>query len=170
MIPVKDLHDKNGLPCTPYQLINNQKPCVRHYRVFGCPAIFKRYEVSDSGKRIRNEYIQQGIKGIFVGFPEDSSGWLFYVSNARKTYISLDAIFDENFTSPLSMPDLPFQGALKLRSINMQIPNTETLTEIPGPPTGENEIYPEDLTKENLTPEMTTKKILNHHLLMRGVP
>ena len=30
VIPVKDLHDKNGLPCTPYQLINNQKPSVRH--------------------------------------------------------------------------------------------------------------------------------------------
>ena len=57
---------------------NNSKPKVRHYRVFGCPAIFKKYEISDSGKRIKNKYIQQGIRGIFVGFPEDSSGWLFY--------------------------------------------------------------------------------------------
>ena len=40
----------------------------------------------------------------------------------------------------------------------MQIPNTETLTEIIGPPTGENETYPEDITKENLTPEITVKK------------
>ena len=56
------------------------------------------------------------------------------------------------------MSDLPFQGALKLRSINMQIPNTETLTEITGPPTGENETYPENLTRENLTPEMTVDK------------
>ena len=71
----------------PYQLINNQKPNVRVYRVFGCPAIFKRYEVSDSGKRIKKKYIQQGIRGIVVGFPEDSSGWLFYVPNTRKTYI-----------------------------------------------------------------------------------
>ena len=101
VIPVRYLHDKNGRPCTPYQLINNQKPNVRVYRVFGCPAIFKRYEVSDSGKRIKNKYMQQGIRGIFAGC-------LFYVPNTRKTYISLDVIFDENFTSPLSMPDLPF--------------------------------------------------------------
>ena len=71
-----------------------------------------RYEISDSGKRIKNKYIQQGTRGIFVGFPEDSSGWFFYVPSARNiyiyTYISLDAIFDENFISPLNMPDLPF--------------------------------------------------------------
>ena len=53
------------------------------------------------------------------------------------------------------MPDLPFQGALKFRSINMQIPNTETITEVTGPPTGENDTYPEDITQEHLTPEIT---------------
>ena len=37
----------------------------------------------------------------------------------------MDAIFDENFTSPLCMPDLPFQGALKLRGINTPILNTK---------------------------------------------
>ena len=72
-------------------------------------------EVSDSGKRFKNKYRQQGIRGIFVGFPEDSSGWFFYVPDTKRTYISLDAVFDENFTSPLSMPELPFQGALKIR-------------------------------------------------------
>ena len=95
--------DQNGLPCTPYQLMNNSKPNVRHYHVFGCPAIFKRYEISDSGKRIKNKYIQQGIRGIFVGFPEDSSGWLSYVPSARKTYISLDAVFDEEGTSEIKV-------------------------------------------------------------------
>ena len=39
------------------------------------------------------------------------------VLDARQMYVSLDAIFDEVFTSPLSMPDLPFQGAIRLRSI-----------------------------------------------------
>ena len=81
-----------------------------------------------------------------------------YVPNATKTYISLDAIFDENFTSPLSMPDLPFQGALILRIINMQITNTETLTEVTGPPIGENDTYLKDIIKEHLTPEITIEK------------
>ena len=48
------------------------------------------------------------MRGIFVGFPDDSAGWLFYVPSTKKTYISLDAVVDENFTSPLCMPDLPF--------------------------------------------------------------
>ena len=39
----------------------------------------------------------------------------------------------------------------------MQIPNTETLTE-KGPPTGENETYPEDITQEHLIPEITNEK------------
>ena len=66
---------------------------------------------------MKNKYTQQEIRGIFVGIPDDSAGWLFYVPDARKTYISLDTIFDEYFTSPLSIPGLPCQGALKLRSI-----------------------------------------------------
>ena len=47
------------------------------------------------------------LLGIFVGLPDDSAGWLFYVLEARSTYISLDAVFDEDFTSPISMPDPP---------------------------------------------------------------
>ena len=40
----------------------------------------------------------------------------------------------------------------------MQIPNTETLTETTGPPIGENETYPKNLTREDLIPEMTVDK------------
>ena len=145
VIPVRELLDQNGLPCTPYQLMNNSKPNVRHYCVFGCPAIFKWHEIRDSGKRVKNKYIQQGIRGIFVGFPEDSSGWLFYVPSARKTYISLDAVFDENFTSPLSMPELPFQWALNIRDIYTYIPNTDVLIETTGPPNGQPELYPDSI-------------------------
>ena len=64
---------------------------------------------------MKNIYTQQGVQGTFVGIPDDSSWWLFYVPDARQTYVSLDAIFDEDFISPLSMSDLPFQGAIRLR-------------------------------------------------------
>ena len=64
---------------------------------------------------------------------------------SKRTYISLDAVFDENFTSPLSMPELPFQGALRIRGTSNHIPNTETLIETTGPPSGEIESYPDDL-------------------------
>ena len=85
--------------------------------------IFKRYVIYDKGKTMKNKYTQQGVRGIFVGIPGDSAGWLFYVPDARQTYVSLDAIFNEDFTSPLSMPDLPFQGAIRLKSIKGSIKN-----------------------------------------------
>ena len=36
---------------TPYAtMATNGKPPVKHFRVFGCPAIFKRYVINDKGK------------------------------------------------------------------------------------------------------------------------
>ena len=76
-------------------------------------------------KRIKNKYVQQGIRAVFVGFPDDSSGWLFYVHSAERTYISIDAIFDEIFTPPLCKPDLHFQGALRLRGTVLPVLKTD---------------------------------------------
>ena len=50
IIPVKSLLDNEGNPTTPYYLATGQKPVVKHFRVFGCPVVFKRYEVLDNGK------------------------------------------------------------------------------------------------------------------------
>ena len=41
IIPVKDLKDDTGSPTTPYFLATKLKPHVRHFRVFGYPAVFK---------------------------------------------------------------------------------------------------------------------------------
>ena len=144
VIPVRDLLDENGLPTTPYYLATGRKPAVKHFRVFGCPAVFKRYEVSSDGKRIHNKYNQQGMRGIFVGIPDDASGWLFYVPTAKRSYISLDATFDESFTSPLVLPDLPYQGAIKLRGTGNHILNQDTTYEHTGAPTGQEETFPHE--------------------------
>ena len=88
VISVRDLLDENGLPTAPYYLATGRKHAVKHFRVFGCPAIFKRYEVSSDGKCIHNKYNQQGMRGIFVGIPDDASGWLFYVPSEKKLYLS----------------------------------------------------------------------------------
>ena len=52
IIPVRDLFDDDGIPTTPYFLVTGQKPAGKHFRVFGCPAVFKRYEVSDDRKQV----------------------------------------------------------------------------------------------------------------------
>ena len=54
----------------------------------------------------------------------------------------MDAIFEEKFSSPLCMPDLPFQGALKSKGINTPILNTDTITEVTGPLIEENDKFP----------------------------
>ena len=55
-------------------MAKGRKLIFRHLSVFGCPAIFKRYEISDKGARIKNKYLQQGMRGIFAGLPNDSAG------------------------------------------------------------------------------------------------
>lgn len=142
VIPVRNLVDEEGKPTTPYYLAFKRHPKVSHFRVFGCPAVFKKYEVSVKGKRVVNKYMQQGMRGIFVGIPDDSAGWLFYVPTARKTYISLDASFDENFTSPLALPSLPFEGALRLRENSSARSNEVDAVETTGVSVSEQEIYP----------------------------
>ena len=50
VIPVKELYDANGMPTTPHYLATGRKPQVKHFRVFGCPAVFKKYEYNNQGK------------------------------------------------------------------------------------------------------------------------
>ena len=122
----------------------NKKPKVHHLRTFGCPAVFKRFEFSKDGKRTVNKYTQQGMRGIFVGIPDDSAGWLFYVSDLKQTYISMDASFDEGFTSPMILPDLPFGGALRLRTTTARNNYDNSNFEATGTSVDIEESYPQE--------------------------
>ena len=55
----------------------------------------------------------------------------------------MDAVFDEGFTSPLSLPDLPFQGAVRLRDVRNPIINGDIIPEVTGSPSGVEEQFPE---------------------------
>lgn len=97
--------------------------------------------------------------GIFVGFPDDSAGWIFYVPSVKRSYTSLDATFDESFTSPLALPDLPYQGAIRLQHFPNHSPNQETLTKHTCELLGENETFPVDIGLPNPTRENITANI-----------
>ena len=58
VILIKDLFDDNGSTTAPYLLATGQKPAAKHFRVFGFPAVFKPYEVSNDGKLVLNKYTQ----------------------------------------------------------------------------------------------------------------
>ena len=74
IIPIKNLFDVRGRPTTPYMKAFKKKPKAQHFRTFGCPAVFKRFKVNKDGKTIDNKWTQQGLRGIFVGIPDDSAG------------------------------------------------------------------------------------------------
>ena len=50
--------------------------------------------------------------------------------------MSMDAVFDEDFTSPLSTPDLPFTGAIRSRDVKSSHHNDNIIVEHTGKPTG----------------------------------
>ncbi len=117
VIPVKDLTDGKGLPTTPHFLLSGSRPNVKYFRVFGCPIVFQKYKFSDEGKRTKHKISQQCVKGIFVVLPDDSAGWLYFVPDSKRTFKFMDVVFNEDFTSQLCTPDLPFTGATRLRDV-----------------------------------------------------
>ena len=54
---------------------------------------------------------------IFVQIPDNATDWLVYDTTTKRIFISMDSVFDEYFTSPLVIPNLPYQGAIKLRGV-----------------------------------------------------
>ena len=52
-VPVKDLCDENSLLTNPQFMLS--KPNVKQIKVVRCPIIFKKYDVSKSGKRTRSK-------------------------------------------------------------------------------------------------------------------
>ena len=55
----------------------------------------------------------------------------------------MDATFDENFTSPLSMPNLPYQRSIKKQNTKLGNTNSEPLLEKTGGPTGKETSFPD---------------------------
>lgn len=117
-IPAKDVTDEFDMPTTPYYVCYRRKPTLANFRVFGCPTFFKRYEPIKDGKVVtRAKQIQKAIRGIFVGFPTNSAGWLMYSAEcANKLTISNDVHFDELFKTALSFDSKPFAGSVPIRT------------------------------------------------------
>ena len=62
----------------------------------------------------------------------------------KRSYISLGAIFDESFTSPLVLQDLPYQGAIRFRDTGRLILNQDTPHEHTDAPAGQEETFPHE--------------------------
>ena len=63
------------------------------------------------------QQLQRASRGTFIGFPDNSAGWLVYCPDHPQRIITTrDAYFDEDFSSALSFDSKPFAGALPIRS------------------------------------------------------
>jgi len=63
------------------------------------------------------QQLQRASRGIFIGFPENSAGWLVYSpEHPQRIVITRDAYFDEDFSSALAFDSKPFAGAIPIRS------------------------------------------------------
>lgn len=74
---------------TPYEAFYGKVPDVSMFWVFGSTA----YVHVKRDKR--NSLGSHTLKCIFVGYPPEYKGWLFWHPESRKLYISDTAIFDE---------------------------------------------------------------------------
>ena len=121
VLPAKGLVDTEGNLTTTYAILHGRKPRVQRYKVFGCPAIFKRYAPMINGKIVTDfKQLQKGCRGIFVGFPDNQAGWLFFVEHkigGSHLVISMDAVFDQHFLSGITTSNSNFDGSQPERLI-----------------------------------------------------
>jgi hypothetical protein len=77
----------NGM--TPYERFHKKKPSVKRLRVFGCAAYVHIQ------KKQRHTLGSHTKKCIFIRYPNDHPGWMFWDPQERKVVHSDSAVFDE---------------------------------------------------------------------------
>lgn len=122
LTPISPLGDPDLLrTCTPYERYFDKKPNVSRFHVFGCPCIVKvtHRRTNDTDATPENlttqNIIQRGVRGIFVGFPINQSGYKIFIPSSGHFLISLDVAFDEYFSSSNAYPFSIFHDAQATR-------------------------------------------------------
>jgi Reverse transcriptase (RNA-dependent DNA polymerase) len=107
---------------SPYQLYFGRRPPIRRFRIFGSPCVSKVYRRSNrdhvavqTKHLVDRNIFQRGVRGIFVGFPTNSAGYLIWNPASSKLMISEDVAFDEHFQSSMAMPRRLFHDAKPIR-------------------------------------------------------
>uniref|UniRef100_A0AAV1V8Y6 Integrase catalytic domain-containing protein n=1 Tax=Peronospora matthiolae TaxID=2874970 RepID=A0AAV1V8Y6_9STRA len=102
------IYVKNRLPSpkvvhkTPFEIVYNSKPSVKHMRTFGC----QTYILTPKENRLK--WDPKAHTGIFVGYEEVSKAYRVYDIEAGQVVISRDVNFDEStfgLPSPITDED-----------------------------------------------------------------
>ena len=126
---------------TPYEHWHGKKPSVKRMRVFGCAAYV---HVQKDQRRALEPHTR---KCVFVGYPADKTGWMFYDPSTKKFVHSDSAIFDEREfpgtkqakeAIPDLMPDIQFEPMDEQRRDNNIPAQLEPLGDAPPEHPGED--------------------------------
>ena len=102
------IYVKNRLPSpkvvhkTPFEIVYNLKPSVKHMRVFGC----QTYILMPKENRLK--WDPKARAGIFLGYEEVSKAYRVYDIEAGQVVVSRDVNFDEStfgLPSPITNED-----------------------------------------------------------------
>ena len=70
----------------------------------------------------------QGIRGIFVGIPDNQQGYEIYSPSSRQVFVSQDVHFDESFASAINLSEKPYGDALATRDPDTVPPHARIRT------------------------------------------
>jgi hypothetical protein len=115
--PTKNVFATDGTPITPYEFSYGQKASLTNFRVFGCPTFYKTH-FNKCLITVNKQQLQCASRGIFLGFPHNSTGWLVYSpEQPQSLIITRDANFHEDSNSVLCFESsMPFAGAVPIQS------------------------------------------------------
>ena len=74
-----------SVPSTPYEIWRGKKPNLKYLKIWGCPAYVKR--------NFGHKLSARADKCLFVGYPKESIGYLFYHPTKHKVFVSKYATF-----------------------------------------------------------------------------
>ena len=115
VLPIKYLINKDGNPTTPHKLAKGKKPSVSHLRVLFCPCVLRKATSHVETKMLNMRLqAQKGLRGIFLGIPQQQKWYFVYVPSTRKVILSYDVVFDKSFSSALSYTSRPYAEAMAM--------------------------------------------------------
>jgi hypothetical protein len=140
MLPIRGLtltKEEEEHPASPFEVYFGKKARISRFCVFGCPIVAKAYlKTGKSGKKLDDKnIIQRGVRGIFLGFPINQAGYLYFNPATREYNTSVDVSFDEYFHSPLPYPDQLYHGAMPTRNpLHKMLNGNPSMLEYTGDP------------------------------------
>ncbi|GAA5936241.1 hypothetical protein JCM1841_004389 [Sporobolomyces salmonicolor] len=82
---------------TPFEAYHGTIPDLSNLRAWGCVAYLR---LTPEGRSAPHKLADRGIRARFIGYPEDSKGWVFWIPEQRKVVVGWNATFvEDDFTN-----------------------------------------------------------------------